>query len=159
MPIYSGCAKRIPWIFLENHNLFYHHSQSSSIPQTTGGFPGGSGSKESACQCRRHKRPGLIPGSERPPGGGNGNPLQCSWLGNPMERGAQQATSPWDCRELDTTEWLSISTHKHSYIQGKLIAPIHLYPSYNKGETFFLIQYFPGRTSWIGGKAQICFIN
>ena len=26
------------------------------------------------------------------PGGGNGNPLQCSCLGNPMDRGAWQVT-------------------------------------------------------------------
>ena len=31
---------------------------------------------------------GAIPGSGRPPGRENGNPLQCSCLGNPMERGA-----------------------------------------------------------------------
>ena len=30
-----------------------------------------------------------IPGSERSPGGGDGNPLQDSCLGNPMDRGAQ----------------------------------------------------------------------
>ena len=30
---------------------------------------------------------GSIPGSRRFPGGGNGNPLQYSCLGNPMERG------------------------------------------------------------------------
>ena len=30
---------------------------------------------------------GLIPGSERSPGGGNGNPLQYSFLRNPMDRG------------------------------------------------------------------------
>ena len=35
---------------------------------------------------------GLIPGSERSPGMGNGNPLQYSCLGNPMDRGVQQAT-------------------------------------------------------------------
>ena len=35
---------------------------------------------------------GSIPGSERPPGGGNGNPLQYSYLENPMDRGACQAT-------------------------------------------------------------------
>jgi len=34
----------------------------------------------------------LIPGSGRPPGGGNGNPLQYSCLGNPMDRGAWRAT-------------------------------------------------------------------
>ena len=36
--------------------------------------------------------PGSIPGSGRPPGGGNGNPLQYSCLGNPMDRGAWWAT-------------------------------------------------------------------
>ena len=33
-----------------------------------------------------------IPGSGRSPGKGNGNPLQYSGLGNPMDRGAWQAT-------------------------------------------------------------------
>ena len=35
---------------------------------------------------------GSIPGSGRSPGGGNGNPLQYSCLGNPMDRGALLAT-------------------------------------------------------------------
>ena len=35
---------------------------------------------------------GLIPGSGRSPGGGNGNPLQYSYLENPMDRGAWKAT-------------------------------------------------------------------
>ena len=35
---------------------------------------------------------GSIPGLGRPPGGGNGNPLQCSCLENPMGRGAWWAT-------------------------------------------------------------------
>ena len=35
---------------------------------------------------------GLIPGSERSPGGGHDNPLQYSCLENPMNRGAWQAT-------------------------------------------------------------------
>ena len=35
---------------------------------------------------------GSIPGSGRSPGGGHGNPLQCSYLENPMDRGAWQAT-------------------------------------------------------------------
>ena len=35
---------------------------------------------------------GSIPGSERSPGGGHGNPLQCSCLENPMDRQAWQAT-------------------------------------------------------------------
>ena len=35
---------------------------------------------------------GSISGSGRSPGGGNGNPLQYSCLGNSMDRGAWQAT-------------------------------------------------------------------
>ena len=35
---------------------------------------------------------GLIPGSGTSPGGGNGNPLQYSRLGNPMDRGTWRAT-------------------------------------------------------------------
>ena len=35
-----------------------------------------------------------IPGSEKSPGGGNGNPLQYSFLGNRMDRGAWPATVP-----------------------------------------------------------------
>ena len=35
---------------------------------------------------------GLIPGSGIFPGEGNGNPLQCSCLGNPMDRGTWQVT-------------------------------------------------------------------
>ena len=36
----------------------------------------------------------LIPESERSPGEGNGNPLQYSCLGNPMDRGALAGYSP-----------------------------------------------------------------
>ena len=46
------------------------------------GFPGGSVGKESACNGSS------APGWGRFPGGGHGNPLQYSWLGNPMDRGA-----------------------------------------------------------------------
>ena len=52
------------------------------------GFPGGSVSKESVYNARDLS---LIPGLERSPGGGHGNPLQYSCLQNPMDRGAWQA--------------------------------------------------------------------
>ena len=35
---------------------------------------------------------GLIPGSGRSPGEGNGNPLQYSWLENPTDREGWKAT-------------------------------------------------------------------
>ena len=45
--------------------------------------------KESACQAEDM---GSIPGSGRSPGGGNGNALLYSCLGNPVGRGAWQPT-------------------------------------------------------------------
>ena len=46
---------------------------------------------------------GLIPGLDRSPEEGNGNPLQYSGLGNPMDRGAWQATVQGIIKELGTT--------------------------------------------------------
>ena len=42
--------------------------------------------------CPQCGDPGSIPGLGRSPGEGNGNPLQHSWLENPMDRGAWWAT-------------------------------------------------------------------
>ena len=52
-------------------------------------MPGASDGKESICNA---EDPGLIPGSEKSPGEGNGYPLQYSCLKNSMDRGAWQAT-------------------------------------------------------------------
>ena len=52
-------------------------------------FPGGSEVKASACNVEDL---GLIPGSGRSPGEGNGNPLQYSCLENSMDGGAWWAT-------------------------------------------------------------------
>ena len=46
---------------------------------------------------------GLILGSGRSPGEGNGNPLHYYCLGNPMDRGAWQATVHGVAKELDVT--------------------------------------------------------
>ena len=60
-----------------------------ALVQDPMGFSDVSGGKESACNAGD---PGSIPGLGRSPGEGNGNPLQYSCLGNPMDRGAWQAT-------------------------------------------------------------------
>ena len=44
---------------------------------------------------------GSVPGLGRCPGEGNGNPLQYSCLGNPMDRGAWRATVHRVAEELD----------------------------------------------------------
>ena len=53
---------------------------------------------------KRHT--GSIPGLGRFPGEGNGNPLQCSWLGNTLDRGAWQVT----VRGV-TKSWTRLSTY------------------------------------------------
>ena len=46
---------------------------------------------------------GLLPGLGRSTGEGNGNPLQYSCLGNPMDRGTWQAVVCEAAKELDIT--------------------------------------------------------
>ena len=53
------------------------------------GFPGSSDGKESACNVGDLAS---VSGLGRSPGGGHGNPLRYSYLENPMDRGAWQAT-------------------------------------------------------------------
>ena len=67
-------------------------------------FPGGSAGKEFACNTGATAgAKGLTPGSGRSPEVGNGNPLQYSRLGNPMDSGAWQSAVHW-VTELDTTK-------------------------------------------------------
>ena len=65
------------------------------------GFPCGSAGKGSACNVGDL---GSIPGLGRS-GEGKGYPLQYSGLENSIHR----LYSPWDCKELDPTEQLSLS--------------------------------------------------
>ena len=55
------------------------------------GFPSFSVVKNLPANGGGSRDSGLIPGSGRYPGEGNGDPLQYSCLGNPMDRGAWQA--------------------------------------------------------------------
>ena len=52
-------------------------------------FPGGSDGNKSTCNA---EDPGLIPGSGKSLGEGNGNPLQCSYLENSIDRRAWWAS-------------------------------------------------------------------
>ena len=64
------------------------------------GFPGGSVVKNPLGNVGDMDS---IPGSGRSPGEENGNLLQYSCLGNPMDRGAWQAIVHGVTKELDTT--------------------------------------------------------
>ena len=56
------------------------------------GFSGGAVVKNPPANARDTGDTGSIPGSGPAPGEENGNPLQYSWLENPMDRGAWRAT-------------------------------------------------------------------
>ena len=55
-----------------------------------------------------------IPGSERSPRGGHGNPLQDTCLENPHGQRILAGYSPWDCKESDMTE-----SAYHARMEGK----------------------------------------
>ena len=75
---------------------------------------------------------GSVPGLGRPPGGGHGKPLQCSYLENPMDRRAWWATVHSISKSQDTgsrrrtvskswtrLKWLSMHTQEDSEITLK----------------------------------------
>ena len=67
------------------------------------GFSDGTGVKNLPTDAGDARNTGSIPESGKFPGEGNGNPLQYSCLGNPMDRGTWQATVN-GVAELDRTE-------------------------------------------------------
>ena len=71
-----------------------------SLPKYTHdycGLPSGSDSKEIA---GNEGDSGSIPGLGRSLGERNGNPLQYSCLGNPMDRGVWEAIRPGGCKRV-----------------------------------------------------------
>ena len=77
------------------------------------GFPGASDSKESACNVGDL---GSIPGLGRFPGGGNGNPLQYSFLEN-----THRQRNSWGCKGSDITEQLSTHINVIEWIDDFLL--------------------------------------
>ena len=77
------------------------------------GLPGGSVVKNPPANTGDT---GLIPESGRPLGEGNGNPLQYSCLGNPMERGAWWATAHGVRKSQTQLKQLSMSPLSKCYV-------------------------------------------
>ena len=115
VPGTEGCSRSArssccPWKdlnLINKSDLRIHGIDFIGTPGSFVGLPGGSDGKESVCNAGDL---GLIPGSGRSPGKGNGNSLQYSCLENPMDRAVWQAIVHVVVKESDTTYWLSKNT-------------------------------------------------
>ena len=87
------------------------------------GFPGGTGGKEPACQCRRCKRWGFNPWVWKIQGGRNGNAFQYSCLENSMDRGAWWATI---LEAAKSQMWLSTLFQFNFHGKGESKLPMEL---------------------------------
>ena len=93
MPLSKHAQGPIHWTAREFLGVYSFHG----TPLLSLDFPGGSDSKESACNT---KDTSLDPRLGRSPGEGNGYPCQYSCLENSMDRGAWRATIRGIARSL-----------------------------------------------------------
>ena len=107
-----------------------HQLRSPSASRALG-LPQWLSGKESACNAGNTGNMGLIPGWGRSPGEGNGNALQYSCLGNPMDRGAWPGlqstglqTVRHDCS--NGAEWSPNLRNVLSYFLGFLHLVFHV---------------------------------
>jgi len=84
---FDSWVRKIPW------SRKWHSTQNL-------GFPGGSDSKDSACNAGDLDS---ISGLGRSPGGEHGYPLQYACLENPHGQRSLAGYSPWDWKMLDVT--------------------------------------------------------
>ena len=113
IPVSAGTARLMtpamyPVLRSEHGVSAFLHARSKRADCSPCGLPRQCSAKEPARQGRRRDT-GSIPGFRRPPGEGNGNPLQYSGLGNPVDsRTAVHGVT----EESDVTEWLSTGAHR-----------------------------------------------
>ena len=91
--------------FLTLTNVANAGEKNINFPMVMRGLPKWLSGKRILLQCRR---PGLIPGSGRFPGEGNGNSLQYACLKNSRHRESLVGYSPCGGKELDMSKWLSM---------------------------------------------------
>ena len=86
------------------------------------GFPGGATVKNPPDDAGDRRDAGSVPGLGRLTGGGNGNPLQYSCLGSPVDRGAWRAPV-----HGVTKSWMRLNTQAHTALTGDRSSNSHTY--------------------------------
>ena len=98
------------------------------------GFPGGAVGKESACQCRRHKKHRFDPWVGKIPWRGKWQP-SLGFLPGKFHRQRRLAgPSPWGGKELDTTE------HTRTHAVNTVINKIHFTLDKNNRSSHFFLE-------------------
>ena len=114
------------------------------VPDTIVGFPNGAVVKNLPANAGDV---GSVLRLGRSPGEGNGNPLQDSWLGNPMDRGAWRATVHGVAKESDMTEQLN---HKQdTTLWGLCIFPIPTITLQDSHYLYFIEQETKAQWCWV----------
>ena len=99
------------------HAVHFHYSLSPQLfinaSSVVGSFSGGAVVKNPPANAGDSRDTGSFPGSGRSPGVGNGNLLQYSCLGNPLDRGACQASVRGVAKSQTQLcyYWARMSTH------------------------------------------------
>ena len=117
--VYDNMLRGLPWKLSWLKNLparqetpVQSRGEGNGLPTLVFlDFPGGSDSKESACNAEDL---GSIPELGRLPGGGHGNPLQYSSLENPHGQRSLSGYSLWGHKESNMTERLSTYIYTYS---------------------------------------------
>ena len=108
-----------------------------------GGFPGGSLVKNPIVGAGDIRDVGSIPGSGRSFEWGNGNPLQYSCLGNPMDRGAWWATVYGFARvRHDWETWACMHAYLLRYSSGRFIFLCFLFIRHKILDSLFEINLY-----------------
>ena len=110
----GGLACCSPWGHKESDTTEQLNNNHNMIL----GFPGGSVVKNSPANAGDA---GPVSGQRRSAGGGNGNPLQCSYLRNSMDRGGLQA-SPWGHNRVGRN--LANEHQKHDHAASNYSSPV-----------------------------------
>ena len=109
-PSCSCCLLNWVWLFATPWTVACQASLSFTIFQSLlklmsyWGFPGGASGKESACQCRRHKRHRFNPWVGKIPWRRVWQPTSIFLFGEFNGKRSLVGYSPWGCKESDTNE-------------------------------------------------------
>ena len=120
----------LSWFTRSFQNIQCFTDASTDIIYHTGkvdsGSPDGAVGKNLPDSAGDTRDMGLIPGSERSPGGGNGTPLQYSCLENPMDRGAWWATVHGVIKSQTRLKQLSMRMYNLNFQVVQLVRELRL---------------------------------